>query len=291
MLNKLIALSILLMFSFSSFADDNWYVGVGYGKAKLTYNTKKALDDSIDKSVTSKINQINSALSSYTDKINTKLVAHEIEPISTYSVSVNNTATELKNSVNLTESYDQNSYNFYVGYKVTKRLSVELGQQHYTSFQAQANLPVNIKINRSISSEDQLATLNATGNVTALATETASMTVTTLVMAYDVFKTDHTNLFVKLGAGYGNASLVSNEQYSYSYNYKGCINEDCDSGSNSATFGQKTKSSSFAGYLPVYGIGAEYNLTKTSAVRVEAVRLGTSDIHVDSITAGMLVRF
>jgi hypothetical protein len=255
-------------------SETGWYVGAGYGKAKLVYNTKKALDKSIDKSVSTQTNNPNNAVSAYVD----------IETSSVPSTVV------LKNAITLNESYDQNQYNFYIGYKFSNRFGVEVGQQHYT-FQARAALPVNMSFARSGTVEDQSGMIDATGNITALATATTDMTVTTLVMTYDLIKTTHTDTFLKLGAGYGNAKLTSNEQYDYRYTYNTCINNtECYSGHNSATVGNTSSSSSYSGYLPVYGIGTNYNLTKTSTIRVEGVRLGVGSTRVDTVTVGVLFR-
>ena len=272
-------------------SETGWYVGAGYGKAKLVYNTKKALDKSIDKSVSTQTNNLNNAVSAYVDKVNVKLNecgegCSSISPLHIETSSVPSTVV-LKNAITLNESYDQNQYNFYIGYKFSNRFGVEVGQQHYT-FQARAALPVNMSFARSGTVEDQSGMIDATGNITALAT--ADMTVTTLVMTYDLIKTTHTDTFLKLGAGYGNAKLTSNEQYDYRYTYNTCINAKCYSGHNSATVGNTSSSSSYSGYLPVYGIGTNYNLTKTSTIRVEGVRLGVGSTRVDTVTVGVLFR-
>jgi opacity protein-like surface antigen len=274
-------------------AGDKWYFGTGVGASTLSYDVRKDLNKSIDKTLNKYVGQINGLITTNIPALNEELAQYGVGPVPAEAIPTlypSDLSKPIYDALHVTDSFDQSTYSFYVGYKFTRRFSVELGMQRYQAYSAQATLPVNFNIDKVASVEGYNVTANATGNAHVVATAEAKVSTTTLTMVYRVIDTDRFSAFLKGGVAYGKADVTTSVRYRYSYTYNGCVDEVCYSGAGSADDNQ-TEKTTYKGVLPLYGIGGEYHLNKDWSLRADYSRVGVSSTHIDSLTAGLIFRF
>lgn len=176
-----------MMASTSAYGSD-WYVGSDVGYSSLQYDVNNYIQTYIDKN----------GYSLYQDVLQTIGVPLSIK-------------TNLRSM----------GHQYFIGRKINDAWSVEFAYRDYGTYAASAAIEATVsERNFSWSYREHQVNLQFSGSASAQGTATATATGFSTSFLYNLVQKEQTSIFLRLGAEYVRASMLTVTSYNYNYMYR-----------------------------------------------------------------------